>query len=72
MGIEDLDVTYLEEEYQKLLQSLFDTVRGDYQDRHLTRPEAEKLMEMLKERLHVEDQGGGDLGWQRSSWCMGG
>lgn len=72
MGITDTDQTYLEEEYKRLVQSMFDRVRDDYQDRSLTRPEAEKLMEMLKDRLHVEDDGKGELGWQRSSWCVGG
>lgn len=59
----------LEEEYKKLVQSMYDRVKEDYQARQLDDEEANKLLELVLERTGIENQNEEVLGWQRSSWC---
>jgi hypothetical protein len=64
----------LEWEFEKLIQSAFETLRYDYRERRHSKEEAEKLQKMLEERLGVTDPLGPipEEGWRRSNWCVGG
>lgn len=65
------DNDYLEEEFQSLLKSTFETLRSHYDCRRYSKEEAEKLQRMLERKLGMEDPDGEipEEAWRRSNWC---
>lgn len=62
----------LEDEYNKLITSLFDKLREDIDLKQLTPNEARAVADMVRDRLNVVDHNQNDplTVWDNSSWCV--
>lgn len=60
---------HLEEEYKRLLASLFDKLRENVEYGETSHDVAEQLHTMLQERLGISDPNHNEPPWERSSSC---
>ena len=69
-----MNLDQLEEEYRKLLQTVFDRLREGIEKDALSREDAERLAGMLDDRIGLYDSHLTDpvRAWDASSWCING